>query len=89
VQDHRVLDKPDHPSSEGAFPIHTPLIGAVRPRIQAKAAEQLAGGYWVLAATLPHLRQTDAGFVGGAACSGDGRILVSLMRLVGSAHDQR
>jgi hypothetical protein len=33
--DHRVLDKPDHPSSEGTFPIHTPLIGAVRPRIQA------------------------------------------------------
>jgi hypothetical protein len=35
--DHRVLDKPDHPSSEGTFPIHTPLTDAIRPRIQAKS----------------------------------------------------
>jgi hypothetical protein len=35
--DHRVLDQPDHPSSEGTFPIHTPLTDAIRPRIQAKS----------------------------------------------------
>jgi transcriptional regulator with XRE-family HTH domain len=30
---------------------------------RTQAAEQLAGGYWVAAATLTHLRQTDAGFM--------------------------
>jgi transcriptional regulator with XRE-family HTH domain len=50
-----------------------------------KAAEHLAGGYWVAASTLTHLHQPDAGFMAvrralGLVAGGDDELLVAVLK---------